>query len=47
MHPALLFALCYGGNGITYSVQAGAMIRAAVEGRSHELDTVFGFSRVQ
>jgi len=46
MHPALLFALCYGGNGITYSVQAGAMIRAAIEGRSHELDTVFGFSRV-
>ena len=46
MHPALLFALCYGGNGITYSVQAGAMIRAAIEGRPHELDTVFGFSRV-
>jgi len=46
MHPALLFALCYGGNGITYSVQAGAMIRAAVEGRTHELDEVFGFSRL-
>jgi glycine/D-amino acid oxidase-like deaminating enzyme len=45
MHPALLFALCYGGNGITYSVRAGEMIRAAVEGRTHELDAVFGFFR--
>jgi glycine/D-amino acid oxidase-like deaminating enzyme len=45
MHPALLFALCYGGNGITYSVRAGEMIRAAVEGRPHELDAVFGFFR--
>jgi glycine/D-amino acid oxidase-like deaminating enzyme len=43
MHPALLFALCYGGNGITFSVQAGDMIRAAIEGRPHELDAVFGF----
>jgi len=45
MHPALLFALCYGGNGITYSVLAGEMIRAAVERRTHELDAVFGFFR--
>jgi len=26
-HPRLRFALCYGGNGITYSVHAGEMIR--------------------
>jgi glycine/D-amino acid oxidase-like deaminating enzyme len=45
MHPKLLFALCYGGNGITYSVHAGDMIRAAIEGRAHVLDAVFGFSR--
>jgi glycine/D-amino acid oxidase-like deaminating enzyme len=45
MHPALLFALCYGGNGITYSVHAGEMIRAAVERRTHDLDAVFGFFR--
>jgi glycine/D-amino acid oxidase-like deaminating enzyme len=45
MHPALLFALCYGGNGITYSVHAGDMIRAAIEGRAHSLDAVFGFFR--
>lgn len=46
VHPGLLFALCFGGNGITYSVLAGAMIRAAVEGRAHELDALFGFARV-
>ena len=45
MHPALLFALCSGGNGITYSIHAGEMIRAAIEGRAHELDAVFGFFR--
>lgn len=45
MHPALLFALCYGGNGITYSLHAGEMIRAAIEGRAHPLDAVFGFFR--
>jgi len=45
IHPALLFALCYGGNGITFGVHAGDMIRAAIEGRTHELDAVFGFFR--
>jgi glycine/D-amino acid oxidase-like deaminating enzyme len=45
LHPALLFALCYGGNGITFGVHAGEMIRAAIEGRAHELDAVFGFFR--
>jgi glycine/D-amino acid oxidase-like deaminating enzyme len=45
MHPALLFALCYGGNGITFGVHAGEMIRAAIEGRAHGLDAVFGFFR--
>ena len=45
MHPGLQFALCFGGNGITFSVHAADMIRAGVEGRSHELDDVFGFGR--
>jgi len=45
MHPALLFALCYGGNGITFGAHAGEMIRAAIEGRAHGLDAVFGFFR--
>ncbi len=46
MNPRLQYALCYGGNGITYSVHAGDMIRAGIEGRSHELDEVFGFGRL-
>jgi glycine/D-amino acid oxidase-like deaminating enzyme len=46
MDPRLQFALCYGGNGITYSVHAGDIIRAGVEGREHALDTVFGFGRL-
>ena len=44
--PARLqFALCYGGNGITYSVHAADMVRAHVESRPHALDEVFGFAR--
>lgn len=46
MDPRLQFALCYGGNGITYSVHAGDMIRAGIEGRPHDLDDVFGFRRL-
>jgi glycine/D-amino acid oxidase-like deaminating enzyme len=46
MDPRLQFALCYGGNGITYSVHAGDMIRAGIEGRAHALDDVFGFGRL-
>lgn len=45
-NPRLQFALCYGGNGITYSVHAADIIRAGVEGRTHELDDIFGFSRL-
>jgi len=44
-HPRVLFALCLGGNGITYSVHAAEMIREHVEGRPHPLDDVFGFGR--
>jgi len=46
MNPRLQFALCYGGNGITYSVHAGDIIRAGIEGRVHALDDVFGFGRM-
>ena len=45
MHPGLQFALCFGGNGITFSVHAAEMIRAGVDGRAHPLDDVFGFGR--
>jgi glycine/D-amino acid oxidase-like deaminating enzyme len=44
-HPRLRFALCYGGNGISFGVHAGEMIRAGIEGRAHPLDAVFGFDR--
>jgi len=47
MNPRLQFALCYGGNGITYSVHAGEIIRAGIEGRQHPLDDVFGFARLE
>jgi glycine/D-amino acid oxidase-like deaminating enzyme len=45
MNPRLQFALCYGGNGIICSVHAGEMIRAGIEGRTHDLHDVFGFER--
>jgi glycine/D-amino acid oxidase-like deaminating enzyme len=44
-HPRLQFALCYGGNGITYSAHAGDILRAHLEGHAHALDDVFGFER--
>jgi len=47
LHPRLQFALCFGGNGITYSVHAAEMIRARIESRPHALDAVFGFAREQ
>jgi glycine/D-amino acid oxidase-like deaminating enzyme len=47
MDSRLQFALCYGGNGITYSVHAGDMIRAGIDGRVHALDDVFGFGRLR
>jgi glycine/D-amino acid oxidase-like deaminating enzyme len=47
MHPRLQFALCYGGNGITYSVLAGEMVRAGIERVAHPLEEVFGFSQVR
>jgi len=46
LSPRLQFALCYGGNGITYSVHAGEMVRAGIEGREHPLADVFGFGRL-
>jgi len=47
MNPRLQFALCYGGNGITYSAHAGEIVRAGIEGGAHALDEVFGFGRLQ
>lgn len=44
-NPHVRFALCYGGNGISYSVHAGELIRAGIEDRPHALEPVFGFRR--
>jgi glycine/D-amino acid oxidase-like deaminating enzyme len=45
LHPRLEFALCFGGNGINYSVHAADIIRAHIESQPHALDAVFGFAR--
>jgi glycine/D-amino acid oxidase-like deaminating enzyme len=45
MNPRLQFVLAFGGNGITYSVHAGDIVRAHLEGGAHALDDVFGFGR--
>jgi glycine/D-amino acid oxidase-like deaminating enzyme len=50
-HPSLgsrvQFAMAYGGNGITYSVLGGALLRAHVERRAHPLKRLFGFERLK
>lgn len=44
--PRVLFALAYGGNGITYSMLGAGLLRAQIEGRSHPLTGLFAFSRL-
>lgn len=43
--PRCHFALGFGGNGITFSVTAAAMVRDALLGRKHECADVFHFGR--
>lgn len=43
--PRVLFAMAYGGNGITYSVLGAGLLRALIERRAHPLRTLFGFER--
>lgn len=42
----VLFAMAYGGNGITYSMTGAALLRAAIERRRHPLAALYGFSRL-
>lgn len=42
----VLFAMAYGGNGITYSMLGAGLLRALVERRSHPLAELFGFERL-
>jgi glycine/D-amino acid oxidase-like deaminating enzyme len=43
--PRVLFAMAYGGNGITYSMLGAGLLRALVERRRHPLQAIFGFGR--
>lgn len=44
--PRVLFAMAYGGNGITYSMLGAGLLRAAIEQRRHPLAQLFGFARL-
>ncbi|AKC87324.1 NAD(P)/FAD-dependent oxidoreductase [Pseudoxanthomonas suwonensis] len=44
--PRVLFAMAYGGNGITYSALGADLLRATVERRLHPLGTLFSFARL-
>ena len=43
--PRVLFAMAYGGNGITYSMLGAGLLRATIERRAHPLKALFGFER--
>lgn len=45
-HPRVLFAMAYGGNGITYSGIGARLLRATIEGRRHPLAELFAFGRL-
>jgi glycine/D-amino acid oxidase-like deaminating enzyme len=42
----VLFAMAYGGNGITYSMLGAGLLRATIERRAHPLAALFGFGRL-
>ncbi len=45
--PVMHFALGYGGNGITFSMNAAQMIRNTITGKKDERYKVFGFERMK
>ena len=45
--PRVLFALAYGGNGITYSMLGAGLLRAHIEKKAHPLSELFSFSRLE
>lgn len=45
--PRVLFAMAYGGNGITYSMLGASLLRAQIERRSHPLSALFSFDRLK
>jgi glycine/D-amino acid oxidase-like deaminating enzyme len=44
--PRALFAMAYGGNGITYSMIGAGIVRAAIERTPHPLAELFSFRRL-
>lgn len=44
--PRVLFAMAYGGNGITYSMIGAKLLRDHIEGNEHPLAKLFSFSRL-
>ena len=45
LDPRVLFAMAYGGNGITYSAIGAHILANAVRGESHPLAALFGLGR--
>jgi len=45
--PRVIFAMAYGGNGITYSAIGAALICALLRRRRHPLSHLFGFERLR
>ncbi len=43
----VLFAMAYGGNGITYSMIGAGLLRARIERKAHPLKALFGFERLK
>lgn len=44
--PRVLFAMAYGGNGITYSTIGAGLLAAQVTGQKHPLARLFSFDRI-
>ncbi len=44
--PRVLFAMAYGGNGITYSALGAGLLAATIKRRAHPLRRLFGFARL-
>src|SRR5205085_4694147 len=45
-HPHSFFAMCYGGNGITFSQIAAEIISNDILGNSGHIPNIFGFDRL-
>lgn len=45
--PRVLFAMAYGGNGISYSMAGAGLLRSLIERRHHPLAELFSFKRLE